>query len=43
MTWNDLYPKINQPSMDDISQYVGNFETMWHGIRMCAVKKLLAA
>ena len=29
MTWSDLYPSDNQPTTDDISEYVGNFKPIW--------------
>jgi len=29
MTWNDLFPRERQPSMDDIAEYAGSFKPVW--------------
>ena len=34
MTWNDLFPKDRQPSMDDIAGYSGSFEPIWRDLIM---------
>ncbi|MCL2564276.1 MAG: DUF3788 domain-containing protein [Defluviitaleaceae bacterium] len=29
MTWNELFPKENQPAMHDIAEYAGTFKPHW--------------
>ncbi|MCL2563064.1 MAG: DUF3788 domain-containing protein [Oscillospiraceae bacterium] len=32
MTWNELFPKIHQPTMDDIAEYAGSFASVWQNL-----------
>ena len=34
MTWNDLFPKDRQPSLDDIAEYAGSFEPIWRDLNL---------
>ena len=32
MTWNELFPKVHQPSMEELAEYVGAFAPTWRDL-----------